>query len=80
MFLIKKKQLNPIVHDWIGREEAAEILRVDARTLYRWREAGFGPTFRKHKNWEVRYSKAEVMQWAATRHRRRPRTRRSLGN
>ena len=51
--------LKPSKSPFLTRNEAAEFLRVEPRTLDNWRSAGTGPTFRKHGG-RVVYHQSEL--------------------
>lgn len=54
-------------HDALITEaEAAELLSVQATWLRRGRTEGFGPPWRKLSRKQVRYSRADVLDWSET--------------
>jgi predicted site-specific integrase-resolvase len=73
MFLRKAGFSTSTADERIGRHTAAALLAVSTRTLHRWSQEGFGPVPARHGNWEIRYNKAEVLQWATKGRLRRPR-------
>ena len=50
--------------EFLTPREAAELLRLSAVTLARWRIEGQGPAFRKFGR-RVVYAREELMTWAA---------------
>lgn len=56
--------LSPPVVEFLTPREAAELLRLSAVTLARWRIEGRGPEFRIFGR-RVVYARGELMVWAA---------------
>ena len=54
---------------FLTERETAELLRVSARTLQRWRLTGDGPPFCAFGGRRL-YACADVMSWAMTQRRR----------
>ena len=54
---------------FLTERETAELLRVSARTLQRWRLTGDGPPFYAFGGRRL-YAGEEVMSWSKTRRRR----------
>ena len=50
-------------------KEAAEMLRVDERTLAKWRAQGIGPAFIRISSRAVRYEESELQRFMAERTR-----------
>ena len=51
-------------------EEAAKFLRVEKRTLERWRSEGRGPDYVQISGRSVRYEEKELRRWLAANRRR----------
>jgi excisionase family DNA binding protein len=54
--------------EMLTEEEAARFLKVSMRTLQSWRVSGGGPTYAKFGR-AVRYDKAQLLEWVASRTR-----------
>lgn len=48
---------------FLTRAEAADLLRVHAKTMERWAFEGSGPRFRRH-NGRVVYARDDLMAWS----------------
>ena len=56
----------------LNSRETAKILRVDNRTLARWRARGFGPeylTYGDYPNCQIRYDLNDVVAWVEAKKR-----------
>lgn len=56
----------PLLSDWMGRNELAEVLGVSAETLRRWQSQRIGPPFAKLGR-RVLYRRETVRQWMVSR-------------
>lgn len=61
--MMDKKNSSP----FLTTDEAAEFLRVNARTLTNWRWAGKGPSYRKHGQ-RVVYLVDDLIRFSQPRH------------
>ncbi len=50
-------------------KEAAEFLRIDEKTLAKWRSLGIGPRFIKISSRAIRYEESELRRYMAERAR-----------
>ena len=53
-------------HIYLTQAEAADVLRISARSLERWRLEGTGPAYRKFGR-RVVYGRADLETWAESR-------------
>ena len=60
----------PILSEFLTKEELATELRRNPRTLDRWEVLGVGPP-RTHVGRQVLYRRASVERWLAAQERRR---------
>lgn len=56
----------PLLSDWMGRSELADVLEVSEETLRRWQAQGIGPPLAKLGR-RVLYRREAVRQWMVSR-------------
>ncbi|KPQ06173.1 MAG: putative site-specific integrase-resolvase [Rhodobacteraceae bacterium HLUCCA12] len=57
---------DPLLSDWMDRQELAETLGISVETLRRWQAQGIGPPLAKLGR-RVLYRREAVRQWMVTR-------------
>jgi excisionase family DNA binding protein len=70
IYLLPTAQLNgETMADLLTQDEAAKFLRLPPRTLETWRVRGGGPRYIKISRRSVRYRRADLDAWVASRAR-----------
>jgi excisionase family DNA binding protein len=49
--------------EYLSPAQAAELLGLSLRTLWKWRRRGTGPAWSRCGEWAVRYRRADVEAW-----------------